>query len=114
MPLIAIIAFVICVVLFVLLSTVLANRKKLKSAFEYGKKNFDIELPQNVQANKAAFNKLSDAAAFFILVTPYAQNLSSDKQKRLQSEIKKLKADLKISNDVYDRFMAGFNKKDAA
>jgi len=45
MPVIAIIAFVICVVLFMFLTNILANRKQIKAAYRYGKSNFDIEIP---------------------------------------------------------------------
>ena len=113
MPLIAIIAFVICVVLFVLLSNVLANRKQIKAAYEYGKKNFDIELPENASTNSRGFHKLSDEAAFFTLVIPYLGSLNDKKQAKLIAEIEKLKSDLKIDASIYDRFVAEMPKKDA-
>ena len=104
MPLIAIIAFVICVVLFMLLTNILANRKQIKAAYEYGKTNFDIELPESASTKSPAFHKLTDAEAFYVLITPYVHNLKADKQKKLKSEIDKLKSDLKISNDIYNAF----------
>lgn len=104
MPVIAIIAFVICVVLFVLLNNILANRKQIKAAYQYGKDNFDIELPKNATAKNRAFHKLSDAEAFYVLITPFVSNLTADKQKMLKAEANKLKADLKMSNDIYDEF----------
>lgn len=104
MPLIAIIAFVICVILFVLLSNILANRKQIKSAYAYGKDNFDIQLPKNASTNIRAFHKLSEAEAFYVLITPYVCNLNPDKKKKLKSDIDTLKSDLKISNDIYDAF----------
>jgi hypothetical protein len=104
MPIVAIIAFVICVVLFVLLTNILANRKQIKAAHAYGKQTFDIELPDNASTQRRAFHKLSDAEAFYVLVTPYVHNLSSEKQKALKAELDKLKQDLKISNDIYDTF----------
>lgn len=104
MPLIAIIAFVVCVILFVLLTNILANRRQIKAAYQYGKQNFDIELPESASTKSRAFHKLSDAEAFFVLITPYVHNLKADKKKKLKTEIENLKADLKIRNDIYDAF----------
>jgi len=104
MPLIAIIAFVVCVILFVLLTNILANRKQIKAAFVYGKKNFDIEIPESANTKNRAFHKLSDAEAFYVLITPYIHNLKADKQKKLKSDIETLKSDLKMSNEIYDAF----------
>lgn len=105
MPLIAIITFVVCVVLFVLLSNVLANRKQIKAAYDYGRNKFDIELPENTAINVRAFHKLSDEAAFFTLVIPYLDNLDDAKKDKLKSEIEGLKSDLKIDGALYDRFI---------
>ncbi len=113
MPLIAIIAFVICVVLFVLLSNVLANRKQIKAAYDYGKKKFNIELPENAAINDRAFHKLSDESAFFMLVIPYLGSLDANKRDKLKSEIERLKSDLKIDGALYDRFIVATQKKEA-
>ncbi len=105
MPIIAIIAFVICVILFVLLSNILANRKQMKAAYDYGKQHFDIELPKSASSKNPAFHKLSDAEAFFSLVLPYLKDLKSEKREQLIAKIEELKSDLKISHDVYDKFI---------
>lgn len=112
MPLIAIIAFVICVILFVLLSNILANRKQIKAAFEYGKTQFDIALPANAVINDRAFHKLSDEAAFFTLVIPYVESVPADKKKKMIEAIEALHSDLKINRTLYERFIDVSTKKD--
>lgn len=109
MPLIAIIFFIVCVVLFVLLTNVLANRKQIKAAYEYGKTHFNIELPKSASTKDRAFHKLSDAEAFFTLITSYVDDLSSEKRKQLKMHIDGLKETLKIDHKIYDLFITKLN-----
>jgi len=112
MPVIAIIAFVICVVLFMFLTNILANRKQIKAAYRYGKSNFDIEIPTSASNKNRAFHKLSDAEAFYVLITPYVKDLNDKKKKALQSKIEDMKSDLKIAPAIYEEFMSAVENKD--
>lgn len=109
MPVIAILIFIICVVLLVLLMNGLANRKKIKAAYAYGQENFDIELPKTAAVNNGGFHKLSDEAAFFTLVIPYLPSLNKDKREKVKDQINKLKSDLKISPDLHQKVIDAYD-----
>lgn len=124
MPLITIILFFAAVGLLVLLSLFLKNRNKLSAAKEYGRKEFDVDLPMSAtiqhSANVKNFAALSDAGAFFYLVTPYLGSLSNHKRSYIKQSVEDLKNDLKINKDIYRYFMDeykiydGLSDKDAA
>ena len=112
MPLISIILFFTAVGLFVLLGIFLKNKNKLNAAKSYGSKEFDIELPVTAGIRKGATEKklppflsLSDAGAFFYLVTPYLGSLSNLKRKYIQQTLEDLKSELRIDKEIYRYFM---------
>lgn len=106
MSLVAIVVFAICVILFLLLVNSLANRKKINAAYAYGRDAFDIELPQNLSFQSREVQGMSDEGAFLLLLMPYFDSLSADKQAQVKETAERLKYDLKIDKGFYDRFMA--------
>ena len=117
MPLITIILFFIFVGLLFLLNNILQNRKKLLHAKAYGQKEFDLELPQDAyiaptvtNAHYPKFASLSNAEAFYTLVTPYLGSLSNDRRAFLFQSINDLKNELKMDKAVYQYFMSEYDR----
>lgn len=112
MPLITIIFFFVFLGLLFLLTGVLGNRKKLKQAEEYGRKHFEINLPDGAtipevkNKDTSNFSKLSDAESFYVLVTPYIGSLSKHKRDFLFQHLNDLKNDLKMHKTIYQSFVS--------
>ena len=124
MPLITVIFFFIFVGMLFMLNNVLRNRKKLKQAEDYGRKNFEIDLPDGVKIyslpHLPKFTTLSDAESFYHLITPYIGSLSKHKRDFLFQHLNDLKNELKMNKSIYQNFVSehdiykDLNDEDAA
>ena len=114
MPLITIVFFFVFLGLLFLLTTVLGNRNKLKQADNYGRKNFEIDLPDGAEIpeahnkNIAKFSTLSDAESFYVLITPYIGSLNKHKRDFLLQHLNDLKNDLKMHKAIYQNFISEY------
>lgn len=127
MPVLILISFVLLVSLLVLVLNGKKRKAKFQAIFDFGQKEFGIELPSSAlimtkgrTGQKLDFMALSDEEGFFYLISPYLGSLSAAKRDFMYQAMNDLKDALRMNKDVYHVFAeeykiyAGLSEEEAA